>query len=144
MSDKKIRSLKDLETLSQKLALEKQNYKARILVCMTGCRALGAQAISEAFKQKLESLSINDVAVVETGCIGMCAKALTQNGEVAAEIKSIYFYNKQNRQVLRNCGRIDPKMIKDAFERGTYLTAVKALTEQNPQQIIDEMIESEL
>jgi len=30
MSDKKIRSLKDLETLSQKLALEKHTYEHRL------------------------------------------------------------------------------------------------------------------
>ena len=56
--------------------MERQQYKTRVLICMTGCRALGAGAVSQAFSKKLKKLSLDkEVAVVETGCIGLCAKA---------------------------------------------------------------------
>ena len=60
----------------QQQLLSGQQYKARVLVCMTGCRALGAREVASKFKERLAELSLeNDVAVVETGCIGMCAAA---------------------------------------------------------------------
>ena len=43
---------------------------------MTGCRALGAQHVADRFREKLKNLSLEKkVKVVETGCIGLCAKA---------------------------------------------------------------------
>ena len=75
MPSKKIKSIQDLEDLQQEL-LSGQQYKARVLICMTGCRALGAQEVAVKFRERLAELSVeNDVAVVETGCVGMCAAA---------------------------------------------------------------------
>jgi len=183
MSDRKIKSLQDIELLSRQLQSNRQSFKARVLICMTGCRALGAEAVAAKFKEKLKSLSLeNQIAVVETGCIGMCAMApvvliepyeyfyggvtpddvdeiisatiqqgkpvdrlaVIQDGKAAANIKDISFYKKQKRVVLENCGRIDPKRIEDAIERGAYVTAIKTLTGKKPQQVIDEVISSGL
>ena len=183
MSDRKIKSLQDVELLSQQLQSNRQSLKARVLICMTGCRALGAEAVAAKFKEKLKTLSLEkQIAVVETGCIGMCAMApvvliepyeyfyggvtpddvdeiisatiqqgkpvdrlaVIQDDKAAANIKDISFYKKQKRVVLENCGRIDPKRIEDAIERGTYVTAIKTLTRKKPQQVIDEIISSGL
>ncbi len=46
--------------------------------------------------------------------------------------------------MLENCGRIDPRRIEDAIERGAYLSTVQAVTQKKPQQIIDEVTESGL
>ncbi|MHC4742975.1 MAG: (2Fe-2S) ferredoxin domain-containing protein, partial [Planctomycetota bacterium] len=76
MSDEIITSLSDLEQLRKRLHSERQTFQARVLICMTGCRALGAQDVAAEFKKQLKERSLdNRVAVVETGCIGMCAKA---------------------------------------------------------------------
>jgi len=76
MSDKKIESLNDIEQLRKRLHGERESYKARVLICMTGCRALGAQDVAAEFQKQLKALSLDkQVAIVETGCIGMCAKA---------------------------------------------------------------------
>jgi len=183
MADKKIKSLSDIEQLRQRLLGRQRSYKARVLICMTGCRALGAQEVGAEFREKLKSLSLDkQVAVVETGCIGMCARApvvliephrylyggvtpedvdeiisatiqqgraverlaVVQNGKPAACIDEVDFYKKQNRRVLENCGRIDPKRIEDAIERGGYVTAIKAISEKGPQRIIDEVTRSGL
>jgi len=76
MPDKRIESLKDIEELRERLGGEKQGYKARVLICMTGCRALGAQDVAGEFAKQLKGRSLDkQVEIVETGCIGMCAKA---------------------------------------------------------------------
>ncbi|MBW8001230.1 MAG: NADH-quinone oxidoreductase subunit NuoF [Planctomycetes bacterium] len=78
MADKKINSITDLQQLSQTLLDKQKEYKIRVLICMTGCRALGAKDISTKFKQSLKEQKLdNQVIVIETGCIGICAKAPT-------------------------------------------------------------------
>ena len=183
MSEKRIESLNDIEQLRKRLHGEGQSYKARVLICMTGCRALGAQDVAAEFRKKLKGLSLDDeVALVETGCIGMCAGApvlvvepygyfyggvkaedvdeivsstiqegkaverlaVIQDGKPAICMNDIDFYKKQNRRVLENCGRIDPRRIEDAIERGGYATAIKTLSQMQPQQVIDEVTESGL
>jgi len=183
MAEKKIKSLSDIEQLRQRLLGRQRSYKARVLICMTGCRALGAQEVGAEFREKLKGLCLDkQVAVVETGCIGMCARApvvliepyrylyggvtpedvdeiisatiqqgkaverlaVVQNGKPVACIDQIDFYKKQKRRVLGNCGRIDPKRIEDAIERGGYVTAIKAISEKEPRQIIDEVTMSGL
>jgi len=183
MSHKKITSLQDIEKLQQQLLSRQQSCKAKVLVCMTGCRALGAQDVCTEFRRQLKGLSLDEqVIVVETGCIGMCARApvvliepyeyfyggvtpedveeiisttiqkskplnrlaVTQDGKPVVKVSDIDFYKRQDRKVLENCGRIDPRSIENAIERGGYVTAVRTLTEKQPQQIIDEVTDSGL
>ncbi len=183
MSQPKIRSLKAIEQLHSRLQDEARKHTTRVLICMTGCRALGAADVAAKFRERLEVLGLADeVAIVHTGCIGLCAKApvmliepdnflyggvtpddvdeiiertirnhlpverlaVVQNGQPQPRIEDVSFYNKQRRLVLENCGRIDPREIERAIERGTYVTAVKVLAERTPQEVIDEMIASGL
>ncbi|MHC4394263.1 MAG: NADH-quinone oxidoreductase subunit NuoF [Planctomycetota bacterium] len=183
MAAQQIKSINDLEQLQQDLLSRRQEYKARVLICATGCRALGAQGVAVKFRERLQSLSLGKQAhVVETGCIGMCALApvmliepyeylyggvsaedideiisttiqkgkaverlaVVQDGKSVPGIKNVDFYKKQTRLVLENCGRIDPRRIEDAIERGAYLSAVQVITQTEPQQIIDEVTESGL
>jgi len=183
MPPKKIKSLQEIEKLHQQLLSSRQNLKARVLICMTGCRALGAQDVCSEFRKQLKQLSLDEqVTVVETGCIGMCASApvvliepyeyfyggvtpedveeiisttiqdakpldrlaVVQDGKPVVKVSDIDFYKRQDRKVLENCGRIDPRRIEDAIERGCYVTAIRGLTEKKPQQIIDEVTDSGL
>ena len=183
MSREKIRSLKALEQRHRQLRDEAHKHGTRVLICMTGCRALGAADVAARFRERLEALTLTDsVTIVETGCIGMCAKApvvliepdnflyggvtpddvdeiieqtirnhrpverlaVVQEGQPQPRIEEVNFYKRQQRLVLENCGRIDPTKIDHAIERGTYLTAVKVLSERTPQETIDEMIASGL
>jgi NADH:ubiquinone oxidoreductase subunit F (NADH-binding)/(2Fe-2S) ferredoxin/NAD-dependent dihydropyrimidine dehydrogenase PreA subunit len=183
MPPKKIKSLQEIEKLHQQLLSSRQNLKARVLICMTGCRALGAQDVCSEFRKQLKQVSLDEqVTVVETGCIGMCASApvvliepyeyfyrgvtpedveeiisttiqgakplerlsVVQDGKPVVKVSDIDFYKRQDRKVLENCGRIDPRRIEDAIERGCYVTAIRGLTEKKPQQIIDEVTDSGL
>lgn len=183
MVGRKIKSLSDIEQLQRDLLSKQKGCKARILICMTGCRALGAQDVAAQFRKRLKSLSLGEqVALVETGCIGICAAApvvviepyrylysgvtpedvdeiisttiqggkaverlaFIQDGKATPCIDEIDFYKKQNRSVLENCGRIDPRRIEDAIERGGYATAIKTLSQMQPEQVIDEVTKSGL
>jgi len=183
MALKKIKSLQEIEKLQQQLLNNRRNIKARVLICMTGCRALGAQDVCTEFRKQLKQLSLDEqVTVVETGCIGMCASApvvliepyeyfyggvtpedveeiismtiqdekplerlaVVQDGKPVVNVSDIDFYKRQDRKVLENCGRIDPRRIEDAIECGCYVTAIRGLIEKKPQQIIDEVIDSGL
>ncbi len=183
MSDKQIKSIDDLVAWQEALKKSAGKYRARVLICMTGCRALGAQDVAARFKERLGELNMtDDIAVVETGCIGMCAiapvmliepwdylyghvtpddvdeiidqtlknskpvKRLTvkQDGAPVPVKSNINFYGKQKQLVLANCGRIDPRRIEDAIERGTYVAAVTAITEKTPDEVVEETIASGL
>ncbi|MFH0965701.1 MAG: NADH-quinone oxidoreductase subunit NuoF [Planctomycetota bacterium] len=48
----------------------------RILVCMTGCRAAGAAEVHRSLVEEVQKAGLTDeVAVVATGCHGLCARA---------------------------------------------------------------------
>ncbi|MFA6426445.1 MAG: NADH-quinone oxidoreductase subunit NuoF [Phycisphaerae bacterium] len=183
MSIKKITSLNQLEQLSEELLAKQNTYKTRVLICMTGCRAMGAKNVAEQFRKNLGETELkHHTAIVEVGCIGLCAQAptiliepyeylyggvkpedaaeiidatirhgkpvrrlsITKNGIAIPEISKVDFYKKQTRFVLKNCGRIDPRRIEDAIERGTYIAAVKTITQKQPEQVIEQVIASGL
>jgi len=58
--------------------------------------------------------------------------------------KDIIFYKKQQRIVLRNCGRINPERIEDYIAVGGYQSLREALFKMTPEQIIDEVKRSGL
>ena len=58
--------------------------------------------------------------------------------------EEIPFYAKQTRLVLKNCGHIDAENIKEVFANGGYQALKKVLFEMSPQEVIDEILESNL
>jgi NADH:ubiquinone oxidoreductase subunit F (NADH-binding)/(2Fe-2S) ferredoxin/NAD-dependent dihydropyrimidine dehydrogenase PreA subunit len=183
MAQTKIHTPAELKARAEEIREARRGYKARVLICMTGCRALGAADVASAFREKLAAAKLDDIVeVVDTGCIGLCARApvvliepyeylygcvkpdhvdeiiettinngkpveslcVTRDAEVLPNISDIPFYNKQNKMVLANCGRINPKDITDAIARGGYGAAAKALCEMSPEQIVGQVAESGL
>ncbi len=60
------------------------------------------------------------------------------------DIDKINFYAKQKRIVLRNCGVINPEDVHEYIARDGYQAMAKALTEMEPQEVIDEVKKSGL
>lgn len=58
--------------------------------------------------------------------------------------EDIPFYAKQTRLVLKNCGHIDAENIKEYLAVGGYSAIEKALFEMTPDEVIDEVLESNL
>ena len=68
----------------------------------------------------------------------------SQNGVQYPKQEEIPFYKKQTRLVLENCGRIDAEFIGEACAHDGYQAFAKALFEMTPQEVIDEILESNL
>jgi len=65
-------------------------------------------------------------------------------GESIPHYHDIPFYRKQQRTVLKNCGKINPEDINDYLAVGGYQALRKALFELTPEQIIEEVKSSGL
>ncbi len=77
MSDNghKILSPPDLASLRDRLSAQTEGRR-RILVCSTGCLAVGAREVEAAFRSEVGAAGMqDDVDVVQTGCHGLCAMA---------------------------------------------------------------------
>ncbi len=66
------------------------------------------------------------------------------SGEAVPKMQDIDFYKRQQRIVLRNCGRINPENIDDYMAAGGYTSLRKTLQNMTPPQVIDEMKRSGL
>ena len=58
--------------------------------------------------------------------------------------KNVAYFEKQNRLVLKNAGRIDPSRIQDYIAMGGYSAIVKCLATMTPQGVIYEVSASRL
>ena len=74
----RLRGPEDLACFRQDALASGKPYRARVLICMTGCRALGAVEMAKAFREKTAQAALQEeVAVVDVGCHGQCALAPT-------------------------------------------------------------------
>ena len=74
-----MKSIKDLEAIRQRtlddINLRNDHRSIRVVVGMGTCGiAAGARAVMTAVLEELAKRNIHDVAVLQTGCIGMCQK----------------------------------------------------------------------
>ncbi len=67
-----------------------------------------------------------------------------QDGIEYQKQEEIPFYEKQTRLVLENCGHIDAEHVEEAIAVGGYKALEKVLFEMTPQEVIDEILESNL
>ena len=66
----------DLALFRKQARAEQERHRGRVLICMTGCRSLGAIELGVAFRKKVAAAGLADeVAVVDVGCHGPCALA---------------------------------------------------------------------
>ena len=181
----KLRNAEDLQALRTQLAAEMDRSGSCVRICMTGCRARGAEQVRDAFFAELEKEGLADeVEIRETGCQGFCARApvavvdpqgifyqeLTpedvpeivsqtlKQGKVVERLlyvdlltsqkityeRNVPFYQGQLKNVLRNCGIIDPTRISHYIARNGYAALEKALTGMSPEEIIGQVTESSL
>ena len=74
--------LKSLKSYDEFIAMGKSCVKklkpdkVKVYICMTGCRALGAEEVYGEFNKQLKSQKLKDkVEIIKTGCQGLCARA---------------------------------------------------------------------
>ena len=72
----KIATAKDLKSLQEDLKRRRDRGKVRVRICMTGCRAYGAEEVKVALEKEIGVQGLTDkVELRSTGCHGFCAKA---------------------------------------------------------------------
>jgi NADH:ubiquinone oxidoreductase subunit F (NADH-binding)/(2Fe-2S) ferredoxin len=65
-------------------------------------------------------------------------------GKPAPRPEAIPFFSLQQRNVLGNCGRIDPCSIDEAIAAGSYTALAGALSSMTPDEVIATVLESDL
>jgi len=183
---KLVRSPKDLENLREEIKSERKPNKSGISVCVsTGCVALDAPKVKEAFMAELEKQGLRDqVEFKETGCLGFCeqgprvtiypeeicyfkvkpedvpeiiSQSIVQKkvlerllykdpttGKRAKKLEDIAFYKYQQRLLLENNAKIDPKNIEDYIALGGYSALARVLFEKTPEEVVEEVKKSKL
>ncbi len=94
-------------------------------------------------KVKLEDCEeILESTIIKGECIDRLA--YRQNGEIYRRQADIPFYKKQTRLVLEHCGHINATSIYEYLAIGGYRAFEKALFDMQPEDIIQEITESNL
>ena len=169
-----------LEALRADLTRRRDPRRLRVRICMTGCRAQGAEEVLKAFEAEIARRGLGErVDLLATGCHGFCAQAPVlvvdphdffygkvtpadvpeivesslladrpverllytdpASGAKVQKAAEVPFYKEQVKIVLRNCGLIDPRDIRQYIERDGYAAAAKALTSLSPEQVIEQV-----
>lgn len=73
---KGLQSCDDLVSMRKAHDKKQKQDTVKVSICMTGCRALGAEEVYDEFRKQVKKQKLQDkVEVVETGCQGLCARA---------------------------------------------------------------------
>ncbi len=103
----RLRSTSDLEALRARIRQESDPNKIVVRICMTGCRAYGAEEARDAFVREIASRGLEKkVEVRETGCHGFCARA-----PVAAIDPLDIFYQQFSAEDV-------PEIVSETIEKG--------------------------
>jgi len=183
---KSLKSPSDLEKLRKDILAKKDPKRLAIAACVsTGCQALGAQKVLEAFDEEIKKQGLEGkVEIKETGCLGFCekgpriviypeeiyyfqvkasdvpeivSKTLINNeiverllytdtvtGKKARYLSEVPFYKYQNRLLLESNRKLDPKKIEDYLAIGGYAALAKALFQMTPEDVMNEVKDSNL
>jgi NADH:ubiquinone oxidoreductase subunit F (NADH-binding)/(2Fe-2S) ferredoxin/Pyruvate/2-oxoacid:ferredoxin oxidoreductase delta subunit len=137
------KSLEITDALSR--AVAEQGLKG-INIDFTGCHGFceqGPVAIIEPEGIFYSHVTLEDVPEIVTSHLrdGKPVERLFYKdpvtGNAIPNYKDIKFYSKQQRIILRNCGRINPERIEDYIAKGGYQALKKVLQGMDQKQVID-------
>ncbi len=166
-------TLEELDSIARIEQDRQQGYAHRINVCLAaGCLSCQSGAVMEAFQKEISRRGIEHWCQVKgVGCLGLCkggpliaiepANILYHSVQVAdvgdildalggSPVPRIdagdqaYFFKRQQKIVLENCGRIDPERIEDYIAAEGYAALYQALREMTPREVIDQIVTSGL
>ena len=129
--------------------VEKQGLSDAVEIRSTGCHGFCAKAPVIA----IDPLRIQYQEVTPEDAEEIVALTLKKNQLIERlayrdpkskapiySLDQIPFYAKQEKRVLKRCGRIDPTRVEDCIAAGGYQAIVKALTKMTPEQVIEEVL----
>ncbi len=104
----KIKSLEELQKIKEKALKEisgrETKKRGRIVVGMGTCGiSAGAKDTLRALADELEKQSIDDIAVIQSGCMGLCEVEPTVEVQIGSEEPAIYGHvnEEQARRIVR-------------------------------------------
>ncbi len=126
----------------------KQGLAETVEIRSTGCHGFCAKAPVVG----LEPLGIQYQEVAPEDAAEITSQTLKENQLIERlaykdpktkapifHLDQIPFYAKQEKRVLKRCGRIDPRNVEDYIAEGGYQAIVKALTKMTPDTVIEEV-----
>ena len=137
------------DSLEKEIA--KQGLGEKVRVVRAGCLGLCAGAVAVGiepmgyFYQGVKAEDVGEI-VEQTIKKGEVIERLCWAGDDGpiSRRDDLPFFKHQKREVLKNCGVIDPTSLEDAIANGAYGSAGKVLDELSPEKIIDEVLHSGL
>ena len=135
-----------IEAFEQELKAQGMDQEVRVV--KTGCFglcAMGPVVLVYPEGAFYTHVTVPDVAEIVSEHIvkgRIVQRLLHKEGDAAENVTSLsdtQFYKKQLRIALRNCGVINPENIDEYIGTGGYTALGRALTEQTPQQVIDQI-----
>jgi len=131
--------------------IDGRGLKNKVEIRETGCHGFCTKAPVMAIDPDgifYQEVSVEDVPdiVSKTLMNGELVERLLyrDNGSFISQAALVPFYKSQTRNVLRNCGQIDPKNIQHYTARDGYAALAKMLAEMSPEQVIDTVISAKL
>ncbi len=131
MSYPKFVNPQDLDRFRQQAVKAEKSFRARVLICATGCRSKGALDICEAFHTELASRKLDkEISVVAAGCHGQCSRApavviepldFLYGGVIPEDVAEIIETTLlKGKPVERLCDRADGKLAPTMKEAPFY------------------------
>ncbi|MGB8181313.1 MAG: NAD(P)H-dependent oxidoreductase subunit E, partial [Stellaceae bacterium] len=148
------------------------HYPHHVCVCTAaGCLSAGSGEVKKALeKEVIESGMKQECHVKGVGCMGLCsagplvtadekmyrnvtpddATDIVRSLEDGKPVKRLEcdttapFFIRQTKIVLENSGKIDPERIEDYIAAGGYSALLTAVSEMQPNEVVDQVIKSGL
>lgn len=133
--------------------LKKQGLEDQVDIRGTGCLGLCEQGpVVIVYPQEVVYFKVkaSDVPLIVSQTLiknEIVEKLLYINPETckpAKHLSEIPFYSYQNRVLLENNAKVDPKKIEDYIALGGYSALAKALFQMTPEQVLEEVKKSRL
>jgi len=168
-----ITSIEELEEIKLAVRAKESEYEHVISVCTgTACLSVNSDQVKEAIEAEVAKCGLEKCKVKGVGCKGLCsqgplleiqgademlkdvkpedaekvvkiAKGEMSSGELSLP-KALPYFAKQHKIVLENAGEIDPESIDEYIARDGYFALLKAITEMNQSEIVNEVRDSGL
>ncbi len=146
-------SLKVAQALKNELAAHKSDIKVELGVKNIGCHGLcekGPLVIFHpqgTYYTKVKPSDIEEIVektVINNEIIDRLLYKDPNTEETFEQYHKIPFYSRQERNVLKNVGHIDPEDIQDFIAHSGYASLSKVLSSMKPDEVITEMEQSGL
>jgi bidirectional [NiFe] hydrogenase diaphorase subunit len=152
---------------------KRDTYRHRINVCVAaGCLSCQSNHVKEALEKEISRRGLDNWCEVKgVGCLGLCTagplisidpEETRYAGVTVADASEIVeslggpaisrldcsaqaaFFERQQKIVLENCGRVDPERIEDYIAEGGYEALYTALRVMTPTGVIEQIVRSGL